>query len=100
MAAAALAAAATEPTPAGLAVAADGTLFVGTDAPDPILEVTPSGAASALYPGVLAPPIAGFAWGSGTTLFVAVASVAPATEGGARIPAALYRLETRRQGTP
>ncbi len=83
-----------------LAVAADGTLFVGTDAPDPILEVAPDGTASTLYPGVLAPPIAGFAWGPGTTLFVAVASIAPATEGGARTPAALYRLETRRQGAP
>jgi len=81
-----------------LAIAADGTMYVGSDAPNPIIEVMPDGTSAPLYPGVLHPPVASFAWGEGSSLYVANASIPPLVAGGPTTPAALYRLETRRQG--
>jgi hypothetical protein len=49
---------------------ADGTMLVGTDNADPILLVTPGGAQSVLYPGVLAPPATHMVWGGGSYLYV------------------------------
>lgn len=81
-----------------LAMAQDGTLFVATDAPNPIYEVSPAGTASVLYPGVLPSPIYHLAWGAGTKLY-AVKKDNPLTLGVTEQPA-LFRIETRRQGQP
>lgn len=81
-----------------LAFAADGTLFVGTNAlVDPVYEVAPGGDASVLYPGVIAGPAFDFAWTSGTALYYATSFVLPTATEDARA-AQLYTLETRRQG--
>ena len=82
---------------AAIELAADGTLYLGTNAPDPIFEVLPDGSSSVLYPGVLSPPVSNFAWGEGTTLFVSTAFVPPAALDGPSTAATLYALNTRRQ---
>ena len=54
-----------------VAVAADGTLFVGLDrVADPVVMVSPSGDVSALYPGVLPGPAEALAYGSGSQLYM------------------------------
>ena len=77
-----------------VAVAEDGTVFVGTNAPDPIVEVSPDGAAQALYPGVLPSPIESLSWGLGSTLYAvqgtADREVDPVAD--------LFSIETRRPG--
>lgn len=52
-----------------LAIAADSTIYVGCDNADPILAISPSGAAEALYPGVLSPPATQLIWGTGQYLY-------------------------------
>jgi hypothetical protein len=52
-----------------LAIAADGTVYVGCDNADPILVVPTSGTPSALYPGVLSPPATQLIWGTGEYLY-------------------------------
>lgn len=81
-----------------LALAADGTLFVGTSAAvDPIVAVSPDGVPSVVYPGVLRGPATAFAWAPGTQLYVAQDQVAATTTTPA-VPFRLYVLETRRAG--
>ena len=80
-----------------IALADDGTLYVGTNADDPVREVTSDGTAMALYPGVLSKPVSGFAWGPGSKLYVAQASQPSPIPEQRGEPAALVRLETRRQ---
>lgn len=86
-----------------IAVATDGTIFVGLTGRtgagpfDPIWEVPASGTPAPLYPGVLTPPVSGFAWGLGSQLYVAKAPIA-ATADQRAVPAQLLRLETRRPG--
>lgn len=96
--------------PSSLAIAADGTVFVGVAPPqgrtdvtieNPIIEVTPAGTASPLYPGVLPSPIQAMAWGEGSTLYVVQARrVVESGETADLLPAALFAVETRRQGAP
>ena len=52
-----------------LAIAADGTLYIGTDNVNPVLAVPPGGAPAPLYPGVLTAPARQLAWGSGQYLY-------------------------------
>ncbi|MEW6511797.1 MAG: IPT/TIG domain-containing protein [Bacteroidota bacterium] len=52
-----------------LAIAADGTIYVGSDNADPILMIPPGGTPSALYPGVLRPPATQLIWGTGQYLY-------------------------------
>lgn len=52
-----------------LAIAADGTIYVGCDNTDPILFIPPSGSPAALYPGVLSPPATQLIWGTGQYLY-------------------------------
>lgn len=81
-----------------IALAADGTLFVGTTAvTDPVLEVTPSGAASVLYPGIITQPIVSLAWGPGSQLYAAQGAVAASGSNPAR-QARITAIETRREG--
>lgn len=93
-----------------IAMAQDGTLFVGISPPqtapnapvaNPIIEVSPSGEARPLYPGVLPSPVLALAWGQGSTLYMIRAqqvndTTTPATINRAR----LYAVQTRRQGAP
>jgi hypothetical protein len=85
-------------TPFALAAAADGTLYVATDAPDPLYEVPSGGSARALYPGILPSPLYTLAWGEGSQLYTAKrdnpVTVAVVEEPG------LFRVQTRRQGAP
>ena len=75
-----------------LAVAADGTVFVGLDrVTDPIVTVAPGGQVEVLYPDVLSGPIASLAYGAGTQLY----AVREAANGEA---ADVLRVETRREG--
>jgi hypothetical protein len=75
-----------------LAVAADGTVFVGLDrVVDPLVTVGAGGAVEVLYPGVLSGPIASLAYGAGTQLY----AVREAADGE---PADVLRVETRREG--
>ena len=81
-----------------IAVAQDGTLFIGTNASDPVLEVAPGGTSSApLFPGVLTPPVSAFAWATGSKLYVTQERIG-ATPSSPAIAARLYTLETRRPG--
>jgi hypothetical protein len=52
-----------------LAIAVDGTLYVGSDNADPILAIPPGGTPSALYTGVLSPPATQLIWGTGQYLY-------------------------------
>ena len=93
-----------------LAVAQDGTLFVGLGASqaapnaviaNPVIEVSPSGQARPLYPGVLPSPVQALAWGEGSTLYMIRTqrvddTTTPATIDRAR----LFAIQTRRQGAP
>ncbi len=83
-----------------LALAEDGTLYVGTDASEPldaVFEVAPNGTASILYPGVIQQPVVSFAWSTGTALYMAhdAYRVGDTAFGGN-----ILRIETRRQGEP
>lgn len=81
-----------------LAFAADGTLFVGTDAAAPldaVFEVAPDGTGAILYPGVIQQPVVSFAWSNGTALYMAHDAY---QEAGVTRNPNLLRIETRRQG--
>lgn len=94
--------------PSSLVIAADGTLYVGiAPAQDnltleaAIVEILASGEASVLYPGVLPTPIRAMAWGEGSELYVVQGRRIAVVNGSERIlPAALFTVETRRQGAP
>ena len=74
-----------------LAFAADGTLFLGTTAPDPVVLVSPDRSFETLYPDVIPSPVRAFAWGPGSILYMVQGAV------GEAIPA-LFQIETRREG--
>ena len=79
-----------------LAVAEDGTVFVATNADDPIVEVSPAAAATVLYPGVIPGPILSLAWAPGSVLYaVRGLTAVEAEEGGV---ATLLTIEARRSG--
>lgn len=73
-----------------LAFAANGDLFVGTSAADPILVVRPDRSGDVLYPGLLSPTATGLAWGPGTTLYMVRSGTKPG----------LFRINTLREGAP
>lgn len=50
--------------------AADGDMYVGTNAPEAIIVVHPEGSYEALYPGVLSPESYSMTWGSSTYLYI------------------------------
>ena len=53
-----------------MTIAADGTIYVGTDNnSNPILAVPPVGTPASLYPGVLSPPATQLVWGNGQYLY-------------------------------
>lgn len=81
-----------------IALAADGTLFVGTTAvADPVLEVTPGGESSVLYPGIISQPVTALAWGPGSLLYAVQSRVAASGSAPER-QARIVRIETRREG--
>ena len=96
--------------PSALALAADGTVFVGIAPPAsdpraevefPVIRVSPDGTAAPLYPGVLPSPVSELAWGAGSELYLVQSRIPPpAGETGEPSPALLFRVETRLQGAP
>ncbi|WP_412068388.1 IPT/TIG domain-containing protein [Rubrivirga sp. IMCC43871] len=73
-----------------IAVAADGTLYVGLDRViDPVVQISPTGALAPLYPGVLTGPATGLAYGAGSQLYM-VRGVTGTPD--------ILRIETRREG--
>ena len=88
-----------EVSPLALAVAADGTLYVGTDASDPVFTIAPSGTVTPLYPGVIPGPVTAFAWGADTTLYFLRGRIVTGTTDAPIIDRAkVFTLETRRMG--
>ena len=74
-----------------LAVTTSGHLYIGTDAADPVIIVSPGGTWEPLYPGILESPANRFAWGPSGHLYM----VGNRTE--LRDPA-ITRINTRREG--
>ncbi len=74
-----------------LAFAANGDLFVGTNAADPVLLVESGGEGSAFYPGLLLPAAASFAWGVAPNLYMVQGRTDTTTPD-------LIRINTRREG--
>lgn len=95
--------------PSALAIAADGTVFVGIAPPTtepravveyPVMQVSPDGSAEPLYPGVLPSPVSALTWGSGSELFLVRSPIPPpAGEAGEPEPAALYLVQARKEGS-
>lgn len=75
---------------------ADGTVFVGTSAADPLIQVSQSGIATPLYPGVLSPPISGLAWSAGSILYASKSSVGSPAPGIPPVPATMIAIQARR----
>lgn len=74
-----------------LAFATNGDLFVGTDAADPIILVTPDRSGEVFYPGVLSPAALSFAWGNDPYLYMTQGRTDTTTPD-------LIRINTRREG--
>ena len=74
-----------------IAVATSGEILVGTDGDDPIVLVQPDGSAEVLYPGILATPALGLAWGLAPTLYMNKARTSGTN-------ANLFKINTRREG--
>ena len=94
--------------PSALAIAADGTVFVGIAPPasdpraaveHPLIQVAPDGTAAPLYPGVLPSPVRALAWGAGSSLYLVRSQILPpAGEAGEPTPSAIFKVEARKQG--
>lgn len=81
-----------------IAVDADGFVYVGTDRTDPIVQVTPAGAVSAFYPGVLASyPAIYFAWDNGTNLYYTREA---GVSGTTVVPQTVLMIRVLKQGAP
>ncbi len=78
-------------TALSLAVAQDGSVFVGTNADDPLVLVEPDGTSDTFYPGLLDPPAFSLAWGDGVHLYMSRPDLASA-------PSRMLRINTQRQG--
>ncbi len=95
--------------PSALAIAADGTVFVGIAPPVasprdpvefPVIRVAPDGTAAPLYPGVLPSPVSALTWGEGSSLYLVQSRVPPPSGAtGYGTPATIFKVETRQQGS-
>lgn len=74
-----------------LAAARDGSLFVGTDADDPLVLIEADGTADTFYEGLLEPPAFSLAWGEGPNLFMSRTDL-PGS------PSTIIRINTQRDG--
>lgn len=82
-----------------VAVAADGTVFVATNAPDPLVAVAPDGTPTVLYPGVVPSPLVDLAWGPGTKLYAIQGLTADElADDTGRVARDLFRIDVRRAG--
>ena len=64
----------TEATPLTFTFGADGTLYVGSDHPSPILMVSPDGTQSPLYKDILPSSAADLVWGNMNYMYMALTS--------------------------
>lgn len=78
-----------------LAAAADGTLYIGTNAADPVFTYS-GGTLEPLYPGILTAPVTGLAWGPGSTLYVVRGIVFNPDGSTVDVFPAVIEVETRR----
>lgn len=81
-----------------VAVAADGTVFVATNAADPLLTVSPDGTAAPLYPGILPSPLVDLAWGTGEVLYLLQGLTPAEVESPTGGFLDLFRLQVRTPG--
>lgn len=77
--------------PFSLAFSQSGELFVGTNAPDPLILVDQDGSWEFFYRGLLKPPAFSLAWGQGPNLFLSRTD----TEGS---PGRIVKINTQREG--
>ena len=81
-----------------LAVGADGTVFVATNAADPLITISPSGEAALIYPGILPSPLVDLAWGTGQVLYLLQGLTPEEVESPTGGFLDLYRLQARIPG--
>ena len=81
-----------------IALAADGTVFVATNAADPLLTISPDGEATTLYPGILPSPLVDLAWGMGSELYVLQGLTAAEVESPTGGLLDLFRVQVRTPG--
>jgi hypothetical protein len=77
----------------GLAFAADGTLYIGTDSEDVIIVVYPDKSWEPLYPGLFQPVGSVMHWGSDSHMYVANLKTAPARN-------SILKINTLKSGAP
>lgn len=75
------------------AATADGAIFAGTDAEDPLILIEPDGSFETFYPGLLNPPAFSLAWGDGTMLYMSRTDLRQA-------PGRILSIDTQREGAP
>lgn len=75
-------------------IASDGTLFLGTNGPDPMIIVEPDGSWERLYPGLMNDEVYKLVWGTDTYLYQ-VRNLPPAAESHR-----MLKINTLRQGAP
>lgn len=77
---------------------ADGVLYAATNLPDPIIKITQSGQAEALYPGVFEPyPALFFSWDNGQNLYYVRSTV---VQGTTIIPQNAFAIRVMKSGAP
>jgi IPT/TIG domain len=77
--------------------AADGSLFVGTDAPEPILLVNPDKTAKPYYTGLFSPTFHQLVWGGGSTMY---AVQGDATGGSVGNSTKIHQINMQKTGSP
>lgn len=80
-----------------IAFTSQGTLLVGTDLSDPLIEVRPDGSVSSFYPGLLSPTIHQLVWGKGTQLLAVIGS---ASGGAVSNSAKILKINAQTTGPP
>ncbi|MDZ7288572.1 MAG: IPT/TIG domain-containing protein [candidate division KSB1 bacterium] len=78
--------------------AADGDMYLGTDAPEAIFVIHPDKSYEPLYPGLFQPKTLLFAWGKGTELYLTREKTTDAA--GKITPQTILRINTKKNGAP
>jgi hypothetical protein len=77
--------------------ATDGSMFIGTDAPQPMLLVNPDKTAKAYYTGLFSPTLHQLVWGGGTTMY---AVKGDASGGSVSNSTKIYTINMQKTGSP
>jgi hypothetical protein len=81
----------------GITFASDGSMYLSTDATNPILLVKTDRSATILYPGVISPTHHSFAWGNGPYLY---ALRGTSSAGVVTAASKIFRINTLKQSAP